>query len=161
MEFGNILLVLCSEGIGSGIIQKGHILRGKMSLNHGMGHLLYDPNGPKCVCGRQGCVETFASRETIVRNVREQMKEGYPTTLSRKWGLEPGNVTIWDIGRCADEGDQLCMDMLKKAASAVGLGIAMLAGMCIFTALNYLGQRFFAFKNTEKSEKSLDSDDKT
>ena len=129
MECNNLLLVLCSEGVGSGIIQKGHILRGEMSLNHGMGHLLYDPNGPKCVCCRQGCVETFASRATSVREVREQMEQGYPTTLSRKWDLNPESVTIWDIGRCADEGDQLCMDVLKKAAAAVGLGIAMLAGI--------------------------------
>lgn len=27
--------------------------------------------------------------------------------------------------------------------------VAMLAGMCIFTALNYLGQRFFTFRNVD------------
>ena len=29
--------------------------------------------------------------------------------------------------------------------------IAMLAGMCIFTGLNYIGQRFFAFADNEKT----------
>lgn len=32
--------------------------------------------------------------------------------------------------------------------------VAMLAGMVIFTGLNYLGQRFFAFKTPENDEKT-------
>lgn len=33
--------------------------------------------------------------------------------------------------------------------------VAMLAGMCIFTGLNYIGQRFFAFADSEKAEKKI------
>ena len=36
--------------------------------------------------------------------------------------------------------------LLKGATVSVRDNVAMLAGMVIFTALNYLGQRFFAFR---------------
>ena len=35
--------------------------------------------------------------------------------------------------------------------------IAMFFGMCIFVALNYLGQRLFAFRNTEEAERRKES----
>ena len=37
--------------------------------------------------------------------------------------------------------------MFSGLSETASDNVAMLAGMCIFTALNYLGQRFFTFKN--------------
>lgn len=37
--------------------------------------------------------------------------------------------------------------LLSGAAEAVRDNVAMLAGMCLFVAFNYLGQRFFAFRD--------------
>lgn len=39
--------------------------------------------------------------------------------------------------------------VLSAAPLAVRDNVAMLAGMCLFVALNYLGQRFFAFRKEE------------
>ncbi|HIV69007.1 MAG TPA: GtrA family protein [Candidatus Butyricicoccus stercorigallinarum] len=38
---------------------------------------------------------------------------------------------------------------LTGAAAAVQENLAMLVGMCLFVALNYIGQRFFVFKKAE------------
>lgn len=43
----------------------------------------------------------------------------------------------------------LCLHLLNGAAAAVRDNISILAGMCLFTAFNYCGQRFFAFKTQE------------
>ena len=43
----------------------------------------------------------------------------------------------------------LCLYLLSGAAASVSDNISMLVGMCLFTAFNYCGQRFFAFKNKE------------
>ncbi|MBQ3216296.1 MAG: GtrA family protein [Oscillospiraceae bacterium] len=43
--------------------------------------------------------------------------------------------------------------LLADAAQALRENIAMLTGMCLFVGFNYLGQRFFAFRQTkEKGE---------
>ena len=39
----------------------------------------------------------------------------------------------------------LCIWLLDSAPQTVRDNVSMLVGMCLFTALNYIGQRFFAF----------------
>ena len=38
---------------------------------------------------------------------------------------------------------------------AIQENVAMVMGMCLFTALNYFGQRFFAFRQTDESNESI------
>ena len=45
----------------------------------------------------------------------------------------------------------LCRAMLANASVSVRDNVSMLVGMVLFTGLNYLGQRFFAFKSEEES----------
>lgn len=42
----------------------------------------------------------------------------------------------------------LCLRLLVETDTAVRENISMLVGMCLFTGLNYLGQRFFTFRET-------------
>lgn len=44
----------------------------------------------------------------------------------------------------------LCRALLANASVTVRDNVSMLVGMVLFTGLNYLGQRFFAFKSEEK-----------
>ena len=45
----------------------------------------------------------------------------------------------------------LCRALLASASVSVRDNVSMLVGMVLFTGLNYLGQRFFAFKSEEES----------
>lgn len=58
----------------------------------------------------------------------------------------------------------LMYSLLSEASVTVRDNVAMLTGMVIYTGLNYLGQRFFAFRqpedeNSEKIEKTIDKSD--
>lgn len=46
----------------------------------------------------------------------------------------------------------LCLYWLANAAAGTRDNIAMLVGMVLFTGLNYLGQRFFAFRSPKTEE---------
>ena len=46
----------------------------------------------------------------------------------------------------------LTLAVLAGFGEKVQTNIAMLVGMCLFTALNYIGQRLFAFKETKPKE---------
>lgn len=43
----------------------------------------------------------------------------------------------------------LALQLLSGASVSIQENVAMLVGMVLFTLLNYIGQRFFAFKKTE------------
>ena len=46
----------------------------------------------------------------------------------------------------------LVLHLLAGQAINVQENVAMLVGMCLYTGLNYLGQRFIAFKNVEREK---------
>ena len=55
------LVVTLGTGIGAGIITGGQLLRGANGFAGEPGHMVVDPNGPPCPCGKRGCWERFAS----------------------------------------------------------------------------------------------------
>ncbi len=44
----------------------------------------------------------------------------------------------------------LAVKLLTGSSKSLQDNVAMLVGMCLFVALNYIGQRFFVFKEKEK-----------
>ena len=46
----------------------------------------------------------------------------------------------------------LVLQVLSGQSVKIQENVAMLAGMCIYTGLNYFGQRFFAFKKGDKKD---------
>ncbi len=60
-------------GIGVGIVSNGKILRGSKNAAGELGHVTVNPEGRKCNCGKNGCLET----EVLVRQLLEITKK-YP-----------------------------------------------------------------------------------
>lgn len=59
--FDDVLLVTLGTGIGGGIVMGGRLQRGTSGFAGEIGHMVVQPDGPFCVCGRRGCWERFAS----------------------------------------------------------------------------------------------------
>lgn len=57
--------VIMGTGCGGGIVIRQHVLNGLQSLGGEWGHMTIDPNGPKCYCGKNGCVELYISGSGI------------------------------------------------------------------------------------------------
>ena len=67
----NAVLVAISEGIGTALLSNGQMITGNGGLAGEFGHVVLDPTGPKCGCGRTGCWEMFASTRAAVRYYNE------------------------------------------------------------------------------------------
>lgn len=50
-----------ATGISCGIVVDGHVLEGARGVAGDIGHILVDPDGPRCRCGRHGCLAAFSS----------------------------------------------------------------------------------------------------
>jgi predicted NBD/HSP70 family sugar kinase len=66
----NVAMLTIGTGIGGAIVQKGKIVRGKMSGGQ-LGHATVDVHGRLCACGRHGCVETTSSGTALGRHIAE------------------------------------------------------------------------------------------
>ena len=66
-ECRNLVVVTVSEGIGTGVLANGALVRGLSGMAGEFGHVPLDPTGPVCSCGSRGCWEVFASNRAALR----------------------------------------------------------------------------------------------
>ena len=53
--------IILGTGVGGGVVIDGRVLHGGQGIGGEWGHIVLDPTGSQCYCGRRGCVETFLS----------------------------------------------------------------------------------------------------
>jgi glucokinase len=68
-------------GIGGGVIIHGKLLHGFNENAGELGHVIIDPHGPRCGCGNNGCLEAFASRTAMERDIRAAIAAGTPSAV--------------------------------------------------------------------------------
>ena len=64
-------------GIGAGLFLKGSLYRGTTGSAGEVGHIVVDDEGPRCTCGNQGCLETLASLNGMVRQAGADSFEAF------------------------------------------------------------------------------------
>lgn len=122
--YKNIVFVICSEGIGSGIIADGNILRGKNNLTGEFGHTSINVNGRRCSCGKHGCVEAYCSLEALESMTKAVLKQGRKSILLDLAKRDIEAVDYKLICEGARRGDLLCKESLEEVAYFLSTGIA-------------------------------------
>ena len=63
----NFVFITVSTGVGGAVMLDGRLIRGVDGVAGEIGHICVERGGPRCGCGRQGCVEAIASGPSIAR----------------------------------------------------------------------------------------------
>ena len=109
----DLVFVDINEGVGAGIILNGQLYRGFRNGAGEFGHVCVDPNGPKCSCGSNGCLEVFASDLATVRRYVRRARLSDDSAIDVKLIVE-----------LANKGDATAIGALKETARCLGLGLA-------------------------------------
>jgi glucokinase len=115
--FGNVFYATLGTGIGAGIIFDGRIYHGRTGSAAEGGHVSIDYNGPRCACGKRGCIEALCSGPAIAQRARTRLAESSTPSLLRgaaKGNLE--NLTAEDIAEAFHAGDMLAKSVLEQTA---------------------------------------------
>ena len=112
-ECRNLVVVTVSEGIGTGVLANGALVRGLGGMAGEFGHVPLDRTGPVCSCGSRGCWEVFASNRAALRY--------YLQTGS----TEPG-LSFTDLLSRADQGDSQAEKALDTMGHYLGRGMRMI-----------------------------------
>jgi glucokinase len=127
----DLLYITVSTGVGGGWVLNGQPWRGAEGMAGEIGHAVVDPNGPRCLCGKRGCVERLASGPYIAQRAREWLAE-QPDRGQVLRGLVGDNadkVTAQLVSQAAAQGDELAWDALYVAAWGLGVGIGNAANL--------------------------------
>ncbi len=135
--YESLFYITVSTGVGGGWILNGQPWRGAGGMAGEIGHVVVDPAGPVCLCGKRGCVERLASGPYMAQNAREILE----LEPQRRGGLRDGEVLRGLVGdnltlltgqlvsEAAAAGDDLAKEVLHKAAWALGVGIGNVANL--------------------------------
>ena len=78
----DFIMVTLGTGLGSGFVAGGRMIYGHDGMAGELGHVVVEPGGRQCGCGRRGCLETYVSATGIKRTVFELMaRETVPSVL--------------------------------------------------------------------------------
>ena len=115
--FRNVFCATIGTGIGTGIVFDRHIYHGRTGAAGEGGHMSIDYRGPRCGCGKRGCIEVFASGPAIARRASETIAEsGRASTILDEAGGRLDRITSEMVGRAYAAGDLLAKGVLQETA---------------------------------------------
>ncbi|NBD24651.1 ROK family protein [Paenibacillus glycinis] len=121
----DLIFVTVSTGIGGGIISGGRLVLGASNSAAELGHISIDRHGPLCACGNRGCIELYASGNSIARIVRDEIAAGETggEAILRLAGGDPERLTAEHVAAAASQGSAYAADKLAQAGAALGIGM--------------------------------------
>lgn len=106
-------------GIGTGVVVDGKIFHGSAGFAVEAGHLSLDRAGPRCGCGKRGCVEALCAAPAIARRAEQKLSAGgYEDSLLRH---RPTPLTSEEVARAFRLGDRLARDVVGETMEWLGM----------------------------------------
>lgn len=131
--YRNVFYATLGTGIGTGIVFDRRIFHGRTGSAAEGGHVTIDYNGPKCGCGKRGCIEALCSGPAIVRRAKERLAKlqqaaSHPVdplrSESRMLALAGGNVDAVNAEMVAEafrQGDPLAAAVLEETSDFLAI----------------------------------------
>ena len=118
----NFVYVTVSDGVGTAVVVNGELVRGHSSTAGEFGHIPLDLEGPVCLCGARGCLETYTSNiATLSRYLGVEFSAKSAHKLLRSSGL-----TVADVVVRAKSGEKRAVRALEATGRYLGAGLAMI-----------------------------------
>lgn len=106
----NIMYMSVGTGIGSGFIINGQLYTGRKGMAGEIGHIMMDPLGKLCVCGKKGCLTAYASVPRMIEEYNRQAAQ--PINLRG----EPSKLFS-----VAEAGDEVAERIISEAGLKLGI----------------------------------------
>ncbi|WP_224352626.1 ROK family transcriptional regulator [Streptomyces olivaceus] len=110
----DLVYVRLSDGVGGGIVVGGQLVTGSAGLAGDLGHVIVEPAGRPCRCGKRGCLETVAS---------------VPGVLAACWEFGLPLEDLDDLAAAVSRGHPVVNRVLRESAATLGrvLGVTVVA----------------------------------
>jgi glucokinase len=111
----NMLGIVVSTGIGGGLILDNQLFEGETGNTSYFGHSSINFQGKLCVCGRTGCVETYASGPNMV-------------ALAKELGWQGSTDSFIEVAAAARAGDSFALQAIETGSKALAVGLVNFVG---------------------------------
>ncbi|MBL6278598.1 ROK family protein [Micromonospora fiedleri] len=125
-DCGHVLFVAIGTGIAAAHVVAAAAATGAHGAAGELGHILVRPGGPRCGCGRSGCLEAIASASAVARRYTALATgtTGNADTTPDGGAAGPTVVTAAEVAGRAAAGEELATRVWREAVEALADGLA-------------------------------------
>ena len=116
-------VVTVEQTVSLGLMVGGELYRGANGIGPEFGHLMVDPAGRPCACGKAGCVDAYVSEAAIHRQAREIVELDGPIDDL------PAPATMRRIAKLARKGNGALLSIYREAGTKLGRATALIVNM--------------------------------
>jgi len=117
--FHYVFYATIGTGIGTGIVLDGRIYHGNTGSAGEGGHVSIDYRGPRCHCGKLGCIEILAAGPAIGARARSKLAGAPRSTILELANGDISAVTSEMVGKAYAAGDSLARDILQETVDVL------------------------------------------
>lgn len=88
--------------------------------------MVVNPEGPYCNCGQRGCLEAYAGKVSMTREIKNQIKRGRNSILKDLMDMESPVISSNPLKEAIEEKDALAVEVLDKAIYYLAAGTGSL-----------------------------------
>ena len=121
VDASDFVVIRLGSGMGAAVVNNGELLRGKDNIIGELGHMIVEPDGELCDCGRRGCLQTFLCISGIEKRSRRSFRQ-----------------TLAD----ARAGDETCAAILKQTEQYMAMWTANLRNLYNPQKVLFYGKTF-------------------
>ncbi len=127
-KYNRVICLALGTGLGGGIVLNKHIYRGKYGYAGEFGHVVINPRGPLCSCGKRGCLERYASASGLKQLAKKYIQKNKQTKIL-KYAGSIKNITPIHIYNAFRKNDAVAKKIIEDMSYYTGMGIGMLVNI--------------------------------
>ncbi|CAA7603093.1 ROK family [Acididesulfobacillus acetoxydans] len=123
----DMICITTGPGVGAGIILDRRLYRGSHGGAGEFGHMTIEQNGPRCSCGRRGCLDVLASDQFLLARAEDIIESGQSPRLQAI--KADGKLSPAALFRAAESGDKAARNIYLELGRNLGCGVANLINL--------------------------------
>ncbi len=125
----NMVFIRYGEEIDAAVVLQNRIYAGTNNRSARFGHLIVNPQGRECACGRIGCAVTEISRTVLLHKVRQVYSQENTPALYEATGGNPENIGVLLQNVSLQFADRAISDIFKGAAEYFAIAVVNMVTM--------------------------------
>ncbi len=119
-ETDSFFLLNLGAGIGGGLVLNNQVFWGENGFATEVGHIRVSQDDRICICGKQGCLETYASSWALRRQAENEIKKGVITSIKfQEDELARKVVDASPIFHACSNGDRYANTVVQEVSKKI------------------------------------------
>ncbi|MEF3304518.1 ROK family transcriptional regulator [Paenibacillus sp. GYB003] len=127
--YRHMVYIGIDSGIGAGIYVNRELIHGAIGGAGEIGHTTVDAGGPLCPCGNNGCLQMVSAAPAMELEARRLLRLGGHSSLLQHRDFDLQTLKAEDVCRAAEQGDELAGEVVRSAATYLGITMANLVNL--------------------------------